>query len=67
MRGVCDLLRSLVVTVFISEVEVSIISSVHQEINESSGSFEICLEANHQSQSVFEITLSTMDDTAIGT
>ena len=46
---------------------MSIMSSDHQEINESSGFFEICLEANHQSQSVFEITLSTMDGTAIGT
>ena len=57
----------IIETVSISEVEVSIMSSDHQEINESSGFFEICLEANHQSQSVFEITLSTMDGTAIGT
>ena len=46
---------------------MSIMLSDHQEIIESSGSFEICLEADHQSQSVFEITLSTMDGTAIGT
>lgn len=53
-------------SVCISVVEVNIVSSIQQQINESSGFVEICLEADHQSQSVFEVTLSTTDDTALG-
>ena len=47
-------------------VEVSISSSSHLEVEESSGFVEICVQAQRQSQVVYEVTLSTMDDTALG-
>ena len=47
-------------------VKVSIMSSTHLQVNEDSGFVEICVQADHQTQTVYEVTLSTMDDTALG-
>ncbi len=45
---------------------VSIISAAHLEVYEDSGFVEICVEADHESQTTFEVLLRTTDVTAIG-
>ena len=45
---------------------MSIVVTSHFEVPESSGYVKICVEADHQSQTTYEVILSTVDDTAIG-
>ena len=47
-------------------VKVSIMSSTHIQVNEDNGFVEICVQADHQTQTVYEVTLSTIDNTALG-
>ena len=46
---------------------VTIDTSSHVSVNESDGFVEVCVEADHESQITYEVTLSTSDDTATGT
>ena len=47
-------------------VEVNIMSDTHLQVNESGGFIEICVQADHPSQTVYEVMLTTIDDTATG-
>lgn len=51
---------------FVSDVTVSLCSNNHLEVNENDGFVEICLEASHYPQTYFEVTLTTVSDTAYG-
>ena len=42
-------------------------SDTHLQVNENDGFIEICVQADHPSQTVFEVMLTTIDDdTATG-
>lgn len=56
----------LLLTYVHAVVEVNIMSDAHLQVNESDGFIEICVQADHPSQTVFEVMLTTMDGTAMG-
>ena len=47
-------------------VVVEIDSTPHRSVDESDGYVEICVEANHEAQTAYEVILTTTDDTATG-
>ena len=51
---------------FHAEVEVNVNSSKFLFVNESDGFVEVCVQASHDPQTTFSVTLTTYDDSAIG-
>lgn len=47
-------------------VTVGITADVHLLVNESAGFVKICVEADHASQTTYEIVFRTVDGTATG-
>ena len=45
---------------------VTITAEAHVEVLESAGFVEICVEADHESQTTYEVVLSTVEDSATG-
>ena len=54
------------ITLIIIDVTVSISGISPREVNESSGSVQVCIEADHESREPYSINLRTSADTAIG-
>lgn len=50
----------------IVEVTVGITSELHVRVNESAGFVKICVEADHESQTTYEVVFTTVEGTATG-
>ncbi len=58
--------KIIIFTLIIIDVTVSISGISPREVNESSGSVQVCIEADHESREPYSINLRTSADTAIG-
>ena len=56
---------SYCVQIFI-EVIVNVTTDLEVSVNEGTGYVRICLEADHATQSVYEVGITTLDDSATG-